>query len=127
MADKDSRNEALVLQTSATEVRIIANRKGHSIILVFWLPGLETARRLTRRKLFVSSVRSCHHTLGTRLTSPPNLSTIIQWSILLSWRSLAEEPVPAPVVVVHLRKRHFRPLSLNRSAYQRLVAITRSW
>ena len=30
MADKDSRNEALVLQASATEVRIIANRKGHS-------------------------------------------------------------------------------------------------
>ena len=70
----------------------------HGSVLVFWLPGLETARRLTRRKLFVVSVRSCHHTRGTRLTSPPILSTIIQRSILLSWRSPAEEPVPVPVV-----------------------------
>jgi len=30
MAGKDSRNEALALQTSATEVRIIANKNGHS-------------------------------------------------------------------------------------------------
>ena len=30
MAGKDSRNEALALQTSATEIRIIANKNGHS-------------------------------------------------------------------------------------------------
>ena len=95
----------------------------HGSVLVFWLPGLETARRLTRRKLFVVSVRSCHHTRGTRLTSPPILSTIIQRSILLSWRSLAKEPVPVPVVVVHLCKQHFRRLSLVHSPYQRLAAV----
>ena len=30
MAGKDSRNKALALQTSATEVRILANKNGHS-------------------------------------------------------------------------------------------------
>ena len=30
MAGKDSRNEVLALQTSATEIRIIANKNGHS-------------------------------------------------------------------------------------------------
>ena len=72
MADKDSRNEALVLQTSAIKVRITANRKGHSKLGKYFGflatgsgdSGLETARCLTRRKLFVVSIRSCHHTLG---------------------------------------------------------------
>ena len=95
------------------------------------LPGLETARHLTRRKLIVVSVRSCdsHCTLGTQLTLPPILSTTIQQSILLSRRSLAGKPVPVPVsvVVAHLCKQHFRPISLIFSPHQRLVAVTRSW
>lgn len=36
MANKDSRNEALVLQTFATEVRIIANRKAHSELWIYF-------------------------------------------------------------------------------------------
>ena len=120
----------LLKQVTSTEVRIITNKKAsHKSSLVFWLPGLETARHLTRRKLIVVSVRSCdsHCTQGTQLTLPPILSTTIQRSILLSWRSLAGKPVPVPVVVAHLCERHFRLISLVFIPHQRLVAIIRSW
>ena len=73
--DKDS-----LAGTSATEVRIVANKKEKSKLwkyLGFLATGSED-------KLFVVSVWSCHRTLGTQLISPPILSTIIQQSILLS-------------------------------------------
>jgi len=50
MADKDSRNEALVLQASATEVRIIANRKGHSIIFGLLATGSGDSETLDKKK-----------------------------------------------------------------------------
>ena len=51
MADKDSRNEALVLQASATEVRIIANRKGHSIIFGLLATGSGDCETFDEKKV----------------------------------------------------------------------------